>query len=128
MSQWTTRIAWGLAGLTWFAWLGIEDPGLVMPTVVAGAILLATALSARDRLQRRREFHWTLLIGPLAGALVPALSGALVIWKASLHGHSPPFIPPEELWAFLRRTPLWALAGGMLAGSLALLSRASPED
>ncbi len=72
--------------------------------------------------------HWALMVSLAAGTLVPAVSGFLVFFKASIHGHGPPAISPEDLAAFLRRSPIWALGGAMLAGGLSLAAKSASEE
>lgn len=69
-----------------------------LPARIAAAILFAAALSAHARFQRRgRISTMGAPVGPATGALVPALGDFFVLFKASIHGHSPPAVSPKDL-------------------------------
>ncbi len=148
-----TRAAWGLTGVLWFLWLGVEDRSADGPVMVAAAACLALGLSTLQRCRgvvrtpgyRRLDtvlghrvdgrIVWLaqcVVCGFGAGLAVGPLAALLMLVKVSLHDHPAPDFTAADLGATLMRTPAWALAGLCLGAALGLagmaLTRAANRD
>src|SRR3989338_5850901 len=119
-----------LFGLAFFFWLGVEDMTL-RPMALLGAAL--PALMVAGFLLRRFggaplvARKGMLLLGAgglLTGCGAPFSIAILMGIKVSLHSHNYPEYPPEAVVGVLARTPVWALAGLLLGGALALVVHA----
>ena len=137
------RVAWGLTGLLWFLWLGVEDRTVRGPLIVAAAGCLALGLTGLRRWRQRlvggscapaavhpmlgcrldRRMVWlaqTTLCGFGAGLLAGPVAAMLMLVKVSLHGHATPDFTGVDLVHVLVRTPAWALSGLCLGAALGL--------
>ena len=125
--RWVVRLAWGLAGLGWVAWIGFEDRGLTAVTLLAASLCLAAGLSAWVRWRRkdtRLPPAWLrgAVIGLVAGACVGPTAAVLILVKTSLHAHPVPDLSAADLGRVLSVSPVWAVAGlaaGLAGGLLA---------
>lgn len=137
-SRW---IAWGLAGLAWFLWIGYEDQGLTAVLIVSGVIAFAFGLEAYSRLREYKYLEGTLVgrlflfirgigIGALSGALVGPIVLLLTTLKNSLHQHGGADFSTDQLILILDHIAFWTLAGGLFgtAASLYELSKSGSQD
>jgi hypothetical protein len=118
---WYRRIAWGIAGLLWFFWLGYEDRGLSPVLIVASAIALAIAVEQLFR--REANGHSPIkasIAGAIIGGLVPAISVVLVLLKTSLHQHAIADFSENDIAILLRRTPFWFVGGFLFGAAFAI--------
>lgn len=121
--RWIVRLAWGVTGLGWVAWIGFEDRGLTAVMLLAASVCLAAGLSAWARDRKRavpRGTDWLrgAGVGVAAGATVGPAAAVLILMKTSLHAHPAPDFSAADLGRVLSVTPIWAAAG--LAAGLAL--------
>jgi len=112
--RWAARAAWGLAGITAFFGIGVEDQGIgrVMPL----AALLGAGLGLTLIQRVVRGPLWPVVAGVLSGTAVPLISVVLILVKVSLHMHTNPDFGPADVDRAFSLTPAWALAG-LLAGA-----------
>ncbi|MEX0788161.1 MAG: hypothetical protein WD040_05120 [Anaerolineales bacterium] len=112
--RWVARIAWGLAGIMAFFWIGAEDVGIgrVMPL----AALLGAGLGLKMIQHGARGQAWPAVAGILSGAAVPLIAVVLMLVKVSLHAHPNADFALADFQSALRVTPVWALVG-LLAGA-----------
>ncbi len=120
--RWLIRLLWALTGMAWFFWLGIEDRTIYFVLALA----LLASVSTLVTLPLRRwisSAEGTLrglvvaLIGASAGAAIPLLAVLLMFVKVSLHSHATPDFSLQQVQSVLAVTPVWAAAGGLLAGA-----------
>ena len=125
--RWVIRMLWGLTGLAWFFWLGIEDRTIYF---VLGLALMAS-FSAMVTLPLRRWIRsaegksrvvLVALIGALSGAAVPLLAVLLMFVKVSLHSHVTPDFSLQQVQSVLAVTHIWAAAGGLMVGAWWLIN------
>jgi hypothetical protein len=138
-SRW---IAWGLAGISWFIWLGYEDQGLTPIMAVSGVIAFAIGLEVYARrgsreypesefLTRLSLFIRGIGIGTLSGALVGPLVLFLATLKNALHQHEGADFSTDDLIMVVDHIVFWAVAGGLFgtaASILELSKRWSKDD
>lgn len=126
-SSWPKKIAWAVAGLVWFFWIGYEDRGLVAVLIVAAVIAVPVGFEAyvRWRVKLGVSFRQSTLRGALAGTLSGALVGIIAIlialMKVSLHQHVPPDFSSGDILGLLNRIPVWSIAGLLIGSSLAMI-------
>jgi hypothetical protein len=122
------------AGLLFFVWIGADDESALGASLLGAALpslfiarLLLHRFGGRT-LTMRRTILLLCASGLLAGCLAPFITAVLIALKVSLFAE--PY-PPELVLAVLARTPLWALAGLLAGGGLALgvyaRSRSHPQ-
>lgn len=138
-SRW---IAWGLAGLSWFLWIGYEDQGLTPVLIVSGVIAFAIGL---ETLARRGTYQYLesehlgriflfirgIGIGALSGALVGPIVLLLTTLKNALHQHEVADFSTNDLTILLEHLAFWALAGalfGTAASILELINNGSEDE
>lgn len=128
--RWAVRIAWAVAGLVWFVWLGAEDRGPA--TAIGVSVVLATAWGLSTAREALTRAPWRLpLVGLAAGSAVGPLAALLMLIKTSIHAHPVPDFTPEDLRAAISRLPLWAGVGlllGVAGVLLAAARRAGPGE
>jgi len=135
MIEWPAR-SWPLTalsyifGLAFFFWIGTEDATLLPVTALGAAlplILLGHFLTRRFGGAPLRVHKGVLLLtsgGLLVGCAAPLTIGIFMALKVSLHAHAYPDYPPEAVLGVMARTPVWALAGLILGGAVALAAYA----
>ena len=117
-----------LYGLAFFFWIGVEDTDLSRVIALGGTLpclFLAHFLLRRFGGAPVPARKGVLLLGAggvLAGTLAPFAIAVLMGVKVSLHSHTYPEYPPESVVDMLTRTPVWALAGALVGGALALVA------
>lgn len=133
------RVAWGLAGIAWFVWIGYEDQGLTPVLIVSGMIAFAIGL---ETYARRSEFLegnffgriFSFIRGTGIGALCGALVGPIVLLlatlKNSLHQHGSADFSTEQLILLLDHITFWTLAGALFgtAASILELAKSGSQD
>jgi hypothetical protein len=112
-------LAWGITGLAWFLWLGIEDrsvtPVLVVALLVSSSVVLGLPLKEWGWRRDSPSGRWqAALIGLLTGATVPLLATLLMFMKVSLHSHDQPDFSIDQVIAVLRTVPIWSISGGLV--------------
>ena len=119
-------------------WLPIEDVGvhyvlvfailisawwaarfLIFPVAPSQA-LLGRNREGRNREAGRRFIISHIIIGTLSGVAVSPLALLLMAFKSGLHGHGQPDFTLSQMAAVLARTPVWALAGFLIALGIAI--------
>lgn len=130
------RLAWGVAGLLSFLWIGYEDRGTAAVRLVAGSICLAAGLQLLARWRSdppATQLGWLLRTsasGLAVGAAAGPVAALLMLIKLSLHTHPIPDFSPEQVLQVLRSTPQLAGEGaalGLALGGLWLLRRRAEE-
>ena len=127
-SSWSKKIAWAVAGLVWFIWIGYEDRGLVSVLIVSALIAVPVGFEAYDRWRVKLgvSFRQSALRGALAGTLSGALVGIIAIvialMKVSLHQHVIPDFSRGDILGLLKRTPAWSIGGLLIGSSLAMIA------
>lgn len=127
------RIAWTLAGLLWFLWIGYEDQGLTPILILAAAITFPIGLEFYLRHGVKGNHGQVILlirgmaVGALSGALVGPISLLLASLKTSLHQHGMPDFRTDDLILLIERTPIWAMTG-LLFGTAASIFRWSKQN
>ncbi len=125
--SWSKKIAWAVAGLVWFFWIGYEDRGLVTVLIVSAVIAVPVGIEAYDRWRVKLgvSFWQSTLRGALAGTLSGALVGSIAIlitlMKVSLHQHVIPDFSSGDILTLLNRIPAWSIAGLLIGSSLAMI-------
>lgn len=120
------RIIWGIAGISWFLWIGFEDRSLTPILILSALISFAIGIEIRFRwgfnLSRSRIENLIRLmaVGAFAGAIVGPIAVLLALLKTSLHLHAVTDFSTDDLILLVRRVPVWALAGLLFgaAGSI----------
>jgi hypothetical protein len=123
------RIAWAIAGVAWFLWVGAEDAGPAGPVAVSALLAAAWGMSVVMGKEGEEEAknvaaRRLLLLGLAAGAAVGPLAALLMLLKVSIHAHPVPDFAPSDLRAAIGRTPLWAGVGLLLGAAGALVQAA----
>jgi len=127
------RIALAIAGVLWFIWLGIEDPGAITVLLLAVAILSPVAIMGFHRYvapwprSEARRFTAIVLVGLLSGLLVTPTAILLMAVKTSLHNHAVPDFTRADVIDVLYSTPAWALGALMLGAAGAVYDRTRAE-
>lgn len=112
-----------LLGIIMLLWLPLEDLGerwvllLSLAFCVWGAARILVQISDIGRLRAR---HY-ILLGAVAGLIVPLLGVALMIFKNGLHGHPRPDFTPAQMGEMLLLIPYWLLGGLLIGAGLGLL-------
>lgn len=125
--SWSKKIAWAVAGLVWFFWIGYEDRGLVSVLIVSALIAVPVGIEAyvRWRVKLGTSFQQSALRGAFAGTLSGALVGIIgiliALMKVSLHQHVIPDFSSGDILALLNRIPVWSIAGLLIGSSLAMI-------
>lgn len=125
--SWSKKIAWAVAGLVWFFWIGYEDRGLVAVLIVSAVIAVPVGIEAYDRLRVKLgvSFRQSALRGALTGTLSGALVGIIAIlislMKVSLHQHVIPDFSIGDILTLLNRIPVWSIGGLLIGLSLAMI-------
>jgi hypothetical protein len=116
-----------LWALLLFYWLGLEDDTL-WPVVILGMgsslLLLMQAVQGRyggQQITRKLLPYWAALVGAIIGLGGGLCTAALMLFKNVRHAHILPDYPVEIIGAVLGLMPIWAIAGAMIAASIALL-------
>lgn len=128
-SVWWIRIGWSLAGVLWFAWIGIEDPSTFTVQIMASALLLALTITGFQRVSTRmlqsgqRRFIAIILIGFVYGLLITPTTTVLMAVKTSLHSHVVPDFTRGDVIQVLYSTPAWVMGCSMLAAAGALFEK-----
>lgn len=113
-------------GIILFFWLSIEDTAL-WPVIVlgTGAAVLISVLLILDKMGGRwlpahRVPPGLSLAGAISGLGAGLAVAVLMFFKNARHAHVFPDYPTAMMLAVLERSPIWAVAGGLIGLSLGL--------
>ncbi len=112
-----------LLGSIMLLWLPLEDLGERWVLLLSGALCIwgaARILVQISDVGRLRARHY-ILVGAVAGLIVPLLGVALMIFKNGLHGHAQPDFTPAQMGEMLLLIPYWLLGGLLVGAGLGLL-------
>lgn len=123
------RLSALLIAVALILWLPIEDLDLRYVLLFAALITAWWAARFLVRLSPDgRSFIMShIVIGTLSGAAVTPLALLLMVFKSGLHAHGQPDFTLSQMQAILARTPVWALAGFLIALGLAILRLARKD-
>lgn len=123
------RLSALLIAVALILWLPIEDLDLRYVLLFAALITAWWAARFLVRLPPDgRSFIMShIVIGTLSGAAVTPLALLLMVFKSGLHAHGQPDFTLSQMQAILARTPVWALAGFLIALGLAILRLARKD-
>lgn len=116
-----TRAVWAAIGLSLFIWIGFEDSSTVTVLLLASLLTFAIAISLVGRSRTLNKSISApprglrhVLAGMLVGGAVGPSAVLLMVIKNGLHGHYPADFSAQQVLGVALRTPVWALAGGLL--------------
>jgi hypothetical protein len=114
-----TRIGLSLFGALTLLWLPVEGSNPIGAQLLAGFLCLLAGLNVFYRPGSRQIGRFRMTAGGLlAGLGTPPLAALILVFKNGLHSHSSPDFPPTILFAVLVQTPIWGLAGALIAAGL----------
>lgn len=125
--RWVVRLAWAIAGLAWFIWLGYEDRSLGTVMGLSAIVCVALCLTwvakwrGRRQAERRRWLLESMGFGLLTGGMVAPVAVLLILIKISLHAHGTPDFTTGDIAEVIHRLPVWALAGILCGEAMGLL-------
>lgn len=110
-------------------WLSTESTHVGLTALLGfGLALMILGLSVLHWLSGRNlNRGWTVLFGIVTGALTPITTFFLMLFKNVQHSHIVPDFSNEVMWEILTRTPVWALAGGLIGGAFLMFSLATAD-
>ena len=107
--------------MLFFFWLPFEDRNERWALLFAASISILVTIYLTTRLDIDRSHGYIFLIlGGLAGLLVPLVAVLLMVLKNSLHGHAVPDFTIPMVASVLQRIPIWVIAGFLVGLGVAV--------
>ena len=109
-------VAFGL-GLLILFWLPIEDQSILVPVLLAVAVVVVAVGFARLKYALRPP-----IAGFLGGLIVSPITLLVMVFKTGLHGHGTPDFTAQQIIQVIQLAPVWTLAGGLLGWGWQMLA------